>query len=42
MEEKTNQEPVKPEKESLLDKAKKFFRKADDFVDDKVDDVKEK
>ena len=40
MEEKTNQEPVQPEKESFLDKAKKLFRKADDFVDDKVDDVK--
>ena len=40
MEEKTNQEPVESKKESLLDKAKKLFRKADDYVDDKVDDVK--
>lgn len=40
MEESKTQEPVKPKKESLLDKAKKLFRKADDFVDDKVDDVK--
>jgi hypothetical protein len=40
MEESKTQEPVKPKKESFLDKAKKLFRKADDFVDDKVDDVK--
>ena len=40
MEENKTQEPVKPKKESLLDKAKKLFGKADDFVDDKVDDVK--
>ncbi|MFZ2339289.1 MAG: hypothetical protein WAW07_06130, partial [Bacteroidales bacterium] len=41
MEENKNPEPVKPKKEGLLDKAKKLFGKADDFIDDKVDDVKQ-
>ncbi len=40
MEENKPQEPVKPKKENLLDKVKKLFGKADDFVDEKVDDVK--
>ena len=40
MEENKTQEPVEPKKESLLDKAKKLFHKADDFVDDKVEDAK--
>jgi hypothetical protein len=36
MEENKTQEPVEPEKESLLDKAKKLLEKADDFIDDKA------
>jgi predicted metal-dependent hydrolase len=41
MEENKTQEPVQPEKESLLDKAKKLFRKAEDYVENKIEDIKE-
>jgi hypothetical protein len=40
MEEEKKQEPVEPKKEGFLDKAKKLVNKADDFIDDKVEDVK--
>jgi hypothetical protein len=40
MEGNTNKEPVEPEEESLLDKAKKLVDKADDFLEEKVENVK--
>lgn len=40
MEEETQKEPVKPEEEGLLDKAKKLIGKADDFIDENVEKVK--
>jgi ElaB/YqjD/DUF883 family membrane-anchored ribosome-binding protein len=39
MEENMKNEPVKPEEESFLDKAKKLVDKADDFIDENVDKV---
>ncbi|MCX6302601.1 MAG: hypothetical protein NTW82_10490 [Bacteroidia bacterium] len=39
MEEETKKEPVKPEEEGLLDKAKKLIGKADDFIDENVEKV---
>jgi hypothetical protein len=41
MEENTKNEQTKPDKESLLDKAKKLADKADDFLDEKVGEIKE-
>jgi hypothetical protein len=40
MEENEKKTPEEPEKEGLLDKAKKIYEKADDFIDDKVEDLK--
>ena len=39
MEEESQKEPVKPEEEGLLDKAKKLIGKADDFIDENVEKV---
>ena len=39
MEENTKKEPVKPDEESLLDKAKKIVDKADDFLDEKAENT---
>ena len=41
MEEETKKEPEQPEKEGFLDKAKKLFKKADKFIDEKVDKAKQ-
>lgn len=41
MEEETKKDPGKPEKDGLLDKAKKFADKADDFIDENVEKVKQ-
>jgi hypothetical protein len=40
MEENVKKEPVKPEKESFIDRAKKLVDKADDFIDENVEKVK--
>jgi len=40
MEDNEKKVPEEPEKEGLLDKAKKLYEKADDFIDDKVEDLK--
>jgi hypothetical protein len=40
MEENVKKEPVKPEKESFFDRAKKLVNKADDFIDENVEKVK--
>ncbi len=40
MEEETKKDPEQPEKEGLLDKAKKLFKKADKFIDEKVEKAK--
>ncbi|MGD0340763.1 MAG: hypothetical protein ABSA76_03530 [Bacteroidales bacterium] len=40
MEDNSKKEPVKPEDEGLLDKAKKFAEKADDFIDENVEKLK--
>ena len=41
MEENKNPEPAEPKKEGLLDKAKKLLDKADDYIDDKVEVIKQ-
>jgi hypothetical protein len=40
MEENEKKEPVKPEEEGLLDKAKKLIKKADELIDEKVEQMK--
>jgi ElaB/YqjD/DUF883 family membrane-anchored ribosome-binding protein len=40
MEENVKKEPVKPEKDSFFDRAKKLVDKADDFIDENVEKVK--
>ena len=40
MEDNSKKEPVKPEDEGLLDKAKKIAEKADDFIDENVEKLK--
>ena len=40
MEEETKKEPVEPKEEGWAEKAKKLIDKADDFIDEKVDKVK--
>jgi len=40
MEEQEKDKAGKPEKESLLDKAKKIVDKADDFLDEKIEQAK--
>src|SRR5512133_3587677 len=40
MNENENKEPVNPEEESFLDKAKKLVDKADDFIEENVEKVK--
>ena len=39
MEENNKKEPVKPEDESFMDKAKKIVDKADDFLDEKAENT---
>jgi hypothetical protein len=40
MEEETKKEPVKPEDEGLFEKTKKFIDKANDYIDEKSEDLK--
>jgi ElaB/YqjD/DUF883 family membrane-anchored ribosome-binding protein len=40
MEEETKKEPEKPEEKGWAEKAKKLIDKADDFIDEKVDKIK--